>query len=112
MDPVKKLDEMLTEAGIPHEYIVERWADTEGTCGITYIMPGHVSCEADKYIRNQIIYGKYEDGVWKLDAIWQRGSYGRHGHLLEVYGEMIGGDPKVYTTEEVFRMIEADWKKQ
>lgn len=105
MDPVKKLDEMLTEAGIPHEYIVELWN--------TQLDPyTPLLCDADKYMRNQIIYGRYDNGYWKIDAIWQRGSYGRVGNLLEVYGMMIGNEPKVYSTEEVFRMIEADWKKQ
>lgn len=105
MDPIKKLDEMLTEAGIPHEYIVELW-DTQ----LDPYTP--LFCDADKYMRNQIIYGRYDNGYWKIDAIWQRGSYGRVGNLLEVYGMMIGNEPKVYSTEEVFRMIEADWKKQ
>lgn len=105
MDPIKKLDEMLTEAGIPHEYIVELWN--------TQLDPyTPLFCEADKYMRNQIIYGRYDNGYWKIDAIWQRGSYGRVGNLLEVYGMMIGNEPKVFSTEEVFRMIEADWKKQ
>lgn len=105
MDPIKKLDEMLTEAGIPHEHIVELW-DTTGAPEKALL------CEADKYMRNQIIYGRYDNGYWKIDAVWQRGSYGRIGNLLEVYGMMIGNEPKVYSTEEVFRMIEADWKKQ
>ena len=105
MDPIKKLDEMLTEAGIPHEYIVELW-NTIGS------PEKALFCEADKYLFNQIVYGRYDDDHWKIDAVWQRGSCGRVGHLLEVYGEMIGRSPKVYTTEEVFRMIEEDWKKQ
>ena len=103
MDPIKKLDEMLTEAGIPHEYIVEKYTDKD---------PTTVACEADQYLFNQIVYGRYDDDHWKLDAIWQRGSFGRYGHLMEVYGMMINGDPKVYSTEDVFRMIEEDWKKQ
>lgn len=105
MDPVKKLDEMLTAAGIPHEYTVELW-DTP-LAPKTLLL-----CEADKYLRNQIIYGRYDNSYWKIDAIWQRGSYGRARNLLEVYGMMIGTEPKVFTAEEVFRMIEADWKKQ
>ena len=105
MDPIKKLDEMLTEAGIPHEYIVELW----NTPGEPETIP---FCEADKYLFNQIVYGRYDDDHWKIDAVWQRGSYGRVGNLLEVYGMMIGNEPKVYSAEEVFRMIEEDWKKQ
>lgn len=108
MDPVKKLDEMLTEAGIPHEYYVEKYRDAERPQGTARM----IFCEADEYSLNQVVYGRYDDDLWKISAIWQRGSYGRVGHLLEVYGTMTGTSPRVHTTEEVFRMIEADWKKQ
>lgn len=107
MDPVKKLAEMLEEAGIPFEYNVEKYKEPYPYKSV------FGQCEADAYSLNQVLYGRFEDIYhWKLDAIWQRGSYGRHGHLLEVYGEMIGPEPRTLTTDEVFKMIEADWKKQ
>ena len=62
MDPVKKLDEMLTEAGIPHEYIVELW----NTPGEPETIP---FCEADKYLFNQIVYGRYDDGSADRTAV-------------------------------------------
>ena len=108
MDPVKKLDEMLEEAGIPHEYNVEPWGDMTGP----YRASVHGFCEADKFSLNQIVYGRLEADIYKISAIWQRGSYGRVGHLLEAYGSLIGRSPKILSTEDVFKLIEADWKEQ
>ena len=108
MNPIERLDKLLTDAGIPHELNIEMWhkdrsreADDLG-----------IRCEADKYMINQIVYGRASGEYWKLDAIWQRGSYGRFGNMLECYGTMIGREPKAYAVDDVFRMIEADWKKK
>lgn len=103
MNEIDKLRHMLDEAHIPYESIIEEF-------DIGFIP--YVECKADNYRRNQIIYGRTSNS-WKLDAIWQYGSYGRKEGLLETYGELGSkdGDPMVMNALEAFRIISEDWKQ-
>ena len=98
-----KLREMLDTAGIPYESHIKKVNEN--------ILP--IECEADKYIRNQIIYGRDKDTYgWKFDAIYQIGSYGRTENKVETYGELgtdEDGEPMVMTVEEAFKIIADDF---
>ena len=109
MNEIDKLRHMLDEANIPYESIIQKF-DVEH---IPYI-DCYMGCEADKYWRNQVIYGRTSDVSWKLDAIWQHGSYGREEGLLETYGELgsVEGSPMVMDAEDAFRIISEDWGKE
>lgn len=105
MTPIDELRQMLTDAGIPFE----SYKEGHNSYTLKYL---RVRCKADQYERNQIIYGRQKSGYgWKLDAIWQYGSYGRTEGLLELYGSMIEGDPITATPKEAFEIIKADWEK-
>ena len=103
MNVMDKLREMLDAAGIPYE------------SNITKVNENILSieCEADRYLRNQIIYGRNENMMWwKFDAIYQIGSYGRTENKVETYGELgtdEDGEPMVMTVEEAFKIIADDF---
>lgn len=110
MNEIDKLRDMLDTAGIPYEsYIKEANEDTLYLSSL--LQP--TECEAEKYMRNQIVYGRYEEtGHWKFDAIYQIGSYGRTENKVETYGELgvdEDGEPMVMSAEEAFRIIEDDF---
>lgn len=104
MNVMDKLREMLDTAGIPYESYIEK-------CNENIMLP--IECEADKYMRNQIVYGRDIDTMgWKFDAIYQIGSYGRTENKVETYGELgrdEDGEPMVMTVEEAFKIIAADF---
>lgn len=100
---IDKLRYMLKRAGIPFESYIEG----HNAYILQYV---HIRCLADNYTRNQIIYGRKGEG-WKLDAIYQYGSYGRTENKLELWGDMIEGDPITATAQEAFEMIREDWEK-
>ena len=103
MNVMDKLREMLDAAGIPYESKIEKVNEN--------ILS--IECEADRYLRNQIIYGRNEDMMWwKFDAIYQIGSYGRTEGKVETYGELgtdEDGEPMVMTVEEAFKIIAVDF---
>lgn len=118
MSEIDKLRQMLKEAKIPFESIIQKMPQN---------MYGHRPFASEYgaaviYDRNQVIYGRYatnpeDDGFshdWKFDAIWQYGSYGAKEGLIETYG-LLGCDeqhnPRVMTAEEAFKIIKADWKE-
>ena len=105
MNEIDKLRHMLDEANIPYESIIKEYDDE---------FISYMGCEADRYLRNQIVYGRTSNVSWKLDAIWQHGSYGREEGLLETYGELgtEDGDPMVMDAEEAFRIISEDWRRR
>lgn len=108
MTPIDELRKVLTDAGIPFENRIERWKDPIVHAMFRPLCRG----EADKYQLNQVIYGRYGEADWKLDAVWHYGTYGRYEGLLELWGDMIEGDPITATVEETFQMIKADWEKE
>ena len=103
MNVMDKLREMLDTAGIPYESNITKVNEN--------ILP--IECEADRYLRNQIIYGRYKDAYgWKFDAIYQIGSYGRTENRVETYGELgtdEDGEPMVMSAEEAFNIIADDF---
>lgn len=102
--PINKLRRMLSDAGIPYEDRKE-------------VMPlfiqEKINCKGfpDNYLLNQVIYGRKTENSWKIDAIYNYGSYGRYEGLLELWGDLIPGDPITATPEEAFKMIKADYIK-
>ena len=111
MNVIDKLREMLDTAGIPYESRIET--------NENILQP--IECEADRYMRNQIVYGR-DKGTWELstlggwswkfDAIYQWGSYGRKENKVETYGELgidEDGEPMVMTAEEAFKIIADDF---
>lgn len=102
MNEIDKLRSMLKTAGVPFESYIE--VHNQYTRQFV-----HITCEADTYSRNQVIYGR--NGVrWKLDAIYQYGSYCRTEGKIELWGQMIEGDPITATAQEAFDLIIKDWK--
>lgn len=103
MNVIDKLRERLDTAGIPYESHIEINEDI--------LQP--IVCEADRYMRNQIIYGRNtETGNWKFDAIYQFGSYGRTEGKVETYGELgtdEDGEPMVMSAEEAYKIIADDF---
>ena len=111
MNVMDKLREMLDTAGIPYESRIEM--------NENILQP--IVCEADKFMRNQIVYGrdKGTGGLstlgswsWKFDAIYQWGSYGKTENKVETYGELgrdENGEPMVMTAEEAFKIIADDF---
>ena len=103
MSVIDKLRKMLDTAGIPYESRIEM--------NENILQP--IVCEADKYIRNQIIYGRDKNTMWwKFDAIYQWGSYGKTENKVETYGELgidEDGEPMVMTAEEAFKIIADDF---
>ena len=104
MNVIDKLREMLDTAGIPYESYKEENNEN-------ILQP--IECEADMYMRNQIVYGRNtETGRWKFDVIYQIGSYGRTENKVETYGELgidEDGEPMVMTAEEAFKIIADDF---
>ena len=112
MNVIDKLREMLDTAGIPYEsYIKEVNEDTLYLSSL--LQP--TECEAEKYMRNQIVYGRNKNTMWwKFDAIYQIGSYGRTESKVETYGELgidEDGEPMVMSAEEAFKIIADDFSK-
>lgn len=103
MNVIDKLREMLDTAGIPYESSIEM--------NENILQP--IECEADRYMRNQIIYGRdIETGSWKFDAIYQWGSFGRKENKVETYGELgtdEDGEPMVMSAEEAYKIIANDF---
>lgn len=114
MNELDKLRKMLDDTNIPYESFVElvedkKWMDAKYK---KHLLERYG--EAGKYLRNQIIYGRYGKlNDWKLDGICQQGSYGAKDGLIETYGDLgVGsyGDPMVLTAQEVFEIIKNDYK--
>ena len=104
MNPIDKLEALLTEAGIPFEREKVEYPDANFR---KYAVS--VYGEAGKWLRNQIIYRRDKSNRgWKFDAIWQFGSWGLPD-MVECYGSLIKGDPKPMTAEEAFEIILNDW---
>lgn len=103
MNVIDKLRERLDTEGIPYESRIEM--------NENILQP--ITCEADRYMRNQIIYGRdTETGNWKFDAIFQWGSFGRTENQVETYGELgtdEDGEPMVMSAEEAFKIIADDF---
>ena len=94
-NPIDFICEKLDEMRIPYKKYVELMPDD-----FLEKFPCYNRSDADKYSRNQIIYGelsgdqwKDHEHPWKLDAIYQNWSYGREQGLVEVWGNLIEGDP-------------------
>ena len=102
MNEIDKLRKMLEDANIPFESYIDKREDIAKYLGARK--------EVDKYMRNQIIYGRTGEHSWKLDAIYHRGSYGRYEGLLEIWGDLIEGDPITATAEQTFEIIKNDWE--
>ena len=103
MNVMDKLREMLDTAGIPYE------------SNITKVNENILSieCEAERYMRNQIVYGRdKETGNWKFDAIYQIGSYGRTENKVETLGTDEDGEPMVMSAEEAFKIIADDFRSR
>ena len=107
MNELDKLRQMLTDAGIPFESYEELYPDD-----VFKIIPFVPRCDAERYSRNQIIYGRTGSNIWKLDAILLRGSYGRYEGKIEIWGALVKGDPIVATAAEAFERIKADFNKE
>ena len=107
MNALDKLRKMLDESKIPYESYQKEWWDKE-----QYAWD---KTEGSQWYRNQIIYGRHHDkNWWKLDAIFQYGSWGREENCVETYGELgvdEDGNPRVMSAEEVFTIIKEDWDK-
>jgi len=93
-EELKKLDELLTEAGIPHE-----------VTSIDYLGEDGVDC--------QICYPSYKEKI--CDAINHRFSYGHEAGKLEIMGlvdpDVVGDSVEGYlTAEQVFNRIQRDWE--
>ena len=102
--PIDKLRDMLKAAGIPYE-------DRKELTPVVHI-PGYSDMRQypDNYMLNQVIYGRKTANSWKLDAIYNFGSFGRYEGLLELWGDLIPGDPVTATPEEAFEIIKKDWE--
>ena len=116
MNPIDKLRQMLTEADISFESYEEDYPPMTDPRLKSFFDVAYG--EASKWQRNQIIYGRYNDNRrkfgWKIDAIYQRGSYGCTRGLLETYGTLGVDDknnPLTMTPKEVFKIISDDWNK-
>jgi len=110
MNPIDKLEALLTDAGIPFERIKEAYSDE-------YDAFNEMFGEAGKWRRNQIVYGAAAHPAigkvvdWQLDAIWQAGSYGLPD-MVECWGRLIGANPKPMLPEEAFEIIKRHWEEQ
>ena len=103
MNVIDKLRDKLDTARIPYESCIKM--------NENIMQP--IVCEADRYMRNQIIYGRNKNTMWwKFDAIYQWGSFGRTENKVETYGELgidEDGEPMVMSAEEAFRIIADDF---
>lgn len=107
MNALDKLREMLNEAKIPYESYQEKWSDEIRN----YIRD---KGEDAQWMRNQIIYGRYDQHGYKFDAIFQYGSWGREENLVETYGELgidEDGNPRIMSAKKAFSIIKKDWDK-
>ena len=101
---IDKLRKMLTDAGIPHVNLRERYP-------IDVPWPRQTWGKAGTWIRNQVLYPDGENA--RFDAIWQAGSYGCEQGLIETYhtlGVDERGEPRVMDAEEAFEIIRKDWE--
>ncbi len=108
MNALDRLRQMLDEAGIRYESYCKTHEDMKKEYP-EWVIP-IVECEADRYFKNQIVYGRKEyNNRWLFDAIFKHGSYGRFGNLLETYGEygQKNGNPMVMSAEEAFDVIKS-----
>ena len=103
MIPIDTLRQKLNAAGIPFESSVEERKYSEDN----FKRYG----EAARYMINQIVYGRLDRENWKVDAIFHYGSYGAKDGLLEVWGSLIGDEPVVMTVDEVFEIIQKEWRE-
>lgn len=107
MNALDMLRKMLDEAKIPYESYQEKWSDKW-----QYAWD---KSEGAQWRRNQIIYGRHGKNEWKLDAIFQYGSWGREENCIETCGELgvdeDGTTPRVMSAEEAFAIIKEDWDK-
>lgn len=94
-NPIDFICERLDKMQIPYKKHVEFY-DKDVLDRFNYLN----LCEADQYSINKVVYGELPDDQadkhphpWKLDAIYQNGSYGREHGLVEVWGNLIEGDP-------------------
>ena len=105
MNELDKLRLMLKAAEIPFEDYKEEFPKDVEQWGYP------IRCEADKYRRNQIVYGRTSEEGFKLDAIYHLGSYGREKGNIEIWGDLAGIEPYETTAEKAFEIIKLDWKK-
>lgn len=106
MNELDKLRKMLDEANIPYESFCITHEEMKRKYP-EWVLP-MVECEADRYFKNQIVYGRKEyNNRWLFDAIFKNGSYGRFENLLETYGKYghKDGHPMVMSAEEAFAII-------
>ena len=116
MNELDKLRAKLDDAKIPYEYICKEYSQKE-----IDRYPDLFSRGNNRYRRNQIIYGRYDDDrgeynmyPWKFDAICQYGSYGQRYGLIETYGTLgvdEDDDPRVMNSADAFKIIFEDWHK-
>jgi len=108
MNEIEKLRKMLDEAGIPYENRQEKASEDKAK------ERKAIWGEAGGWNKNQIIYGENGKGYWRLDALWQYGTYGANHGLIEVWGTLVenitGGEPMVMDAKEAFEMIKKDWE--
>ena len=102
-NPINKLSEMLSNAGISH---VKKQAARPN-------INEHTN-ERDKWLMNHIFYpDTYESNRCKFDCCWASYSYGS-GEQVESYG-LLGsderGEPRIITIEEAYQIIFDDWTK-
>lgn len=103
-----KLRAMLDKAGIPYESYQREWPEEART--VPELFSGN-----ERFVHNQIIYGRIDEITWKLDGICQSGSYGARQGLIETYGKLgtdAEGDPLVLRADDVFQIIKEDWEKK
>lgn len=105
MNELDKLRKMLDEAFIPYESYCETHEDMKKKYP-DWVMP-MVGCDADRYFRNQIVYGRIDNAHWLFDAIFTNDSFGRFANLIETYGEYGQQDnfPMIMSAEEAFAII-------
>lgn len=108
MNPIDKLEALLTEAGIPFKRIKKAYSDE-------YDEFNKLFGEAGRWLRNQIIYDaanphEPDFADWQLDAVWQAGSYGLPD-MVECWGRLIGANPKPMFPEEAFEIIKKHWEE-
>lgn len=106
MNALDKLRKMLNEAKIPYESYQEKWSDYLQTLLLD-------KADGAQWMRNQIIYGRYDQSGWKFDAIFQYGSLGRLKNLVETCGDLGVDDdgPRVMSAKKAFYIIKKDWDK-
>lgn len=103
-----KLRAMLDEAQIPYESYKREWSP-EATVNTPELFAGN-----ERFVHNQVLYGKISLVEWKIEALCEYGSYGAKYGLIETSG-LLGtdaeGDPLVLHADDVFQIIKEDWEK-